>query len=46
MMYICPFCKLEIPDTIDMLVAHRVPGGVCDARMLELYPELGEEERS
>lgn len=36
MMYVCPFCKLEIEDSIDSLIAHRAVGGVCDQRMVEI----------
>lgn len=32
-MYICPFCKMEVVDTITSLNAHREPGGVCDREM-------------
>jgi hypothetical protein len=42
-LYTCPFCKMEIEDTVASLLAHREEDGVCDKKMLQLYPDLGDK---
>ncbi len=37
---------MEIKDEIDSVIRHRIIGGQCDIRQMELYPERFEQEPS